>query len=391
MKQGWTYKKLGEVCEVLNGLWVGKKEPLVNIAVIRNTNFSKDCKLKLDDVAYIDVEKKQFATRKLQVGDIIIEKSGGSDKQPVGRPVLFNIPVGDYSFSNFTSTLRIIDKNIFPRFLHYCLYGYYRNGETKKMQSKTTGLRNLDMKAYLRLAIPYLVLAEQERIVAELDLLSGIIEKKKAQLKAYDRLAQSIFYTMFGDIEEDTPVSEYISALSGGKSLAGETECKNKVLKTGAVTYDYFRGNEVKNLPTDYQPIKEHLLNDGDILISRMNTLGYVGACAYVWKAPLNTYLPDRLWRATLKDNINPIFLWFSLIQDKAKEQIRSMASGTSGSMKNISIPRFLTVKIKCIPLSLQREFAEKVEAIERQKALVQQSIEETQTLFDYTMDKYFG
>lgn len=42
-------------------------------------------------------------------------------------------------------------------------------------------------------------------------------------------------------------------------------------------------------------------------------------------------------------------------------------------------------------PLSLQREFAEKVEAIERQKALVQQSIEETQTLFDYTMDKYFG
>ena len=196
---------------------------------------------------------------------------------------------------------------------------------------------------------------------------------------------------MFGDIEEDTPVSEYISALSGGKSLAGETECKNKVLKTGAVTYDYFRDNEVKNLPADYQPIKEHLLNDGDILISRMNTLEYVGACAYVWKAPLNTYLPDRLWRATLKDNINPIFLWFSLIQDKAKEQIRSMASGTSGSMKNISIPRFLTVKIKCIPLSLQQEFAEKVEAIERQKALVQQSIEETQTMFDYTMDKYFG
>lgn len=251
--------------------------------------------------------------------------------------------------------------------------------------------RNLDMPSFRNLIIPIPPIGEQERIVAELDLLQGIIEKKKEQLKAYDQLAQSIFYTMFGDIEEDTPVSEYISALSGGKSLAGETECKNKVLKTGAVTYDYFRGNEVKNLPADYQPIKEHLLNDGDILISRMNTLEYVGACAYVWKAPLNTYLPDRLWRATLKDNINPIFLWFSLIQDKAKEQIRSMASGTSGSMKNISIPRFLTVKIKCIPLSLQEEFAEKVEAIERQKALVQQSIEETQTMFDCTMDKYFG
>ena len=42
-------------------------------------------------------------------------------------------------------------------------------------------------------------------------------------------------------------------------------------------------------------------------------------------------------------------------------------------------------------PLSLQQEFAEKVEAIERQKALVQQSIVETQTMFDFTMDKYFG
>lgn len=63
MREGWTYKKLGEICNVLNGLWVGKKGPLVNVAVIRNTNFSKDCKLTLDNVAYIDVEAKQFETR----------------------------------------------------------------------------------------------------------------------------------------------------------------------------------------------------------------------------------------------------------------------------------------------------------------------------------------
>ena len=50
-----------------------------------------------------------------------------------------------------------------------------------------------------------------------------------------------------------------------------------------------------------------------------------------------------------------------------------------------------LKIKLPVPPLSLQQEFAEKVEAIERQKALVQQSIEETQTMFDYTMDKYFG
>lgn len=57
------------------------------------------------------------------------------------------------------------------------------------------------------------------------------------------------------------------------------------------------------------------------------------------------------------------------------------------------ALPKSMMEKYSiCIPpLSLQQEFAQKVEAIERQKALVQQSIDETQTMFDYTMDKYFG
>ena len=204
MKENWTYKKLGEVCDVINGLWIGKKEPFINIAVIRNTNFSKDCKLKLDDVAYIDVEAKQFKTRKLFVGDIIIEKSGGSEKQPVGRAVLFDVPDGDYSFSNFTAALRIKNEVcINPVFLHKCLYAHYLNGETLKMQSKTTGLHNLDMKAYLKLPIPVPPIETQSRIVSELDLLQSIIDKQQAQLKELDKLAQSVFYDMFGDPVEN--------------------------------------------------------------------------------------------------------------------------------------------------------------------------------------------
>ena len=111
--------ELGQLTTTINGLWTGKKPPFKTVAVIRNTNFSKDCRLKMDDVAMIDVEERQFATRKLQVGDIIIEKSGGSDKQPVGRPVIFNISGGEYSFSNFTSTLRVLDKSVvLPEYLH---------------------------------------------------------------------------------------------------------------------------------------------------------------------------------------------------------------------------------------------------------------------------------
>lgn len=129
MKEGWEYKKLGELASSINGLWTGKKPPFINVAVVRNTNFTKDCKLDMTNIAYLDVELKQYTTRKLQPGDIIIEKSGGSDKQPVGRPVLFDISEGEYSFSNFTSTLRINDLNVLiPKFLHYALYDAYLRG-----------------------------------------------------------------------------------------------------------------------------------------------------------------------------------------------------------------------------------------------------------------------
>lgn len=118
--------KIADITETINGLWVGKKPPFKTVAVIRNTNFTKDCRLDLTNVVYLDVEEKQFLKRKLYPGDIIIEKSGGSDKQPVGRPILFDIQEGDYSFSNFTSVLRVKDRKIvLPEYLQIAIYGKY--------------------------------------------------------------------------------------------------------------------------------------------------------------------------------------------------------------------------------------------------------------------------
>ena len=275
--------------------------------------------------------------------------------------------------------------NVRSDFLYYYLRAYKWTGANKAVMGMTLNKATISQHM---IGIP--PIPEQQQIVEELDLLSSIIEKKKEQLKELDNLAQSIFYKEYDNYTEQVHVSNYITSLGGGKSLAGSEECPNKVLKTGAVTYDYFKPDEVKFLPIDYIPKPEHLLKDGDVLISRMNTIEYVGACAYVWKAPLNTYLPDRLWRATLKDNINPVFLWLSLIQESSKKQIRALASGTSGSMKNISIPRFLSVKIKKVPLNKQNAIASKIEAIEHQKELIKQSIKEMETLFNSRMDYYF-
>ena len=183
----------------------------------------------------------------------------------------------------------------------------------------------------------------------------------------------------------------YIKELIAGKSLAGEVECKNKVLKTGAVSFDYFDKNQTKNLPLDYEPKKEHLVCKGDIIISRMNTAELTGATAYVWDISENVYIPDRLWKAVIREGVNSIFVWNMLIQTSTKEQILKKCSGTSGSMKNISKAGMLGIKVKKVDNVLQDKFGTFVEEVYKSKVKVQRALDEAQLLFDSLMQKYFG
>ena len=179
----WTTILLGDLCFTINGLWKGKKPPFVNVGVIRNANFTKDCKLDYTNIAYLDVEVKQYKKRKLQCGDIIVEKSGGSDNQPVGRTILFERKDGDYSFSNFTSVLRIYDGYpAIPEFLNMFLQSLYQTGVTKRMQTQTTGIHNLIFNQFL--AIPVLLppIAEQSRIINKVNELFQLLDNISADL-----------------------------------------------------------------------------------------------------------------------------------------------------------------------------------------------------------------
>ena len=157
MKEGWEYSSIGDLCDKMNGLWKGKTGPFVNVGVIRNANFTKSFTLSFDNIEYLDVEAKQYKTRKLQKGDLIVEKSGGSEKQPVGRTVLFDREDGDYSFSNFTSVLRIKDRDVIsPEFLYKYILFVYLRGDTRKMQKATTGIHNIEFDKFL--SIPVLII-----------------------------------------------------------------------------------------------------------------------------------------------------------------------------------------------------------------------------------------
>lgn len=194
MKEGWTYKKLGEVCETINGLWKGKKPPFINVGVIRNANFTKDFTIRYDNIEYLDVEEKQYTKRKLYKGDLIIEKSGGGEKQPVGRAVLFEKEDGEFSFSNFTSVLRIKNnKEFLSKFLYIYLYFIYKRGDTLSMQKATTGIHNIEFDKYLNIDIPYLPISEQQRIVSRLDSAFDHIDELKANAEKQLSEARALF------------------------------------------------------------------------------------------------------------------------------------------------------------------------------------------------------
>ena len=73
LPEGWCWARLGDIVDYRGGLWEGKKPPFVRVGVIRNANFTKQFTLSFDNVAYLNVEEKQFLSRKLEFGDIIIE------------------------------------------------------------------------------------------------------------------------------------------------------------------------------------------------------------------------------------------------------------------------------------------------------------------------------
>ena len=192
MKQRWEIKKLGEVCEIQGGstpkrteslFWENGTYPWFTVEDIREQGrIITDTKQKVTKIAW----------DRLRVfpEDTILLCCTAS----LGEYALAKIPLTSNQQFN---GLVIKDK----KYLSSMFLMYYCATLKNKLYS-LSGKATIDFvstEKVRQILIPIPPFSEQEKIVAELDCLSGIIEKKKQQLKEYDALAQSIFYEMFGN------------------------------------------------------------------------------------------------------------------------------------------------------------------------------------------------
>ena len=280
------------------------------------------------------------------------------------------------------------NKNVLPTYLYYFL-------SSKREQFVKDGVGgaqpNISAGYLKNVQFGLIPMQQQIDIVEKLDKVEKLIVLRKEQLAKLDQLVKSRFIELFGDLERTTTIARYISELRGGKSLAGTEPCKNKVLKTGAATFGWFDPEQYKYLPADYEPLPEHKVETGDVIISRMNTPELVGACSYVFDAPDDMYYPDRLWKAVLKENTNPIFLWQLLWDRDIRKAIKESSGGTSGTMHNISKTNLLAIKCMDAPIELQNEYAEFVKPTDKSKLAIQQSLDKLELLKKSLMQKYFG
>jgi len=345
MTAGWQTKSLEETCLFLNGLWKGETPPFVNVGVIRNTNFTKDGALDDTDIAYLDVEVKKFEKRRLQFGDIILEKSGGGPKQPVGRVALFDKADGDFSFSNFTSAIRVRNTDEMDcRFLHWFLYWIYLSGITEKMQSHSTGIRNLDGNAYKAIKITYPKLPEQQRILTILnEAFEGIAsatansEKNLANARElFDSYLESVFNRQ-RDGWTTCSLAGCLKLITYGftnpmpTSLSGPYMVTAKNIRRGEIDYANSRRTSQEafdNLLTDKsRPII------GDVLLTKDGTLGRL---AVVPEANLCINQSVALLRPN--ERMNPHFMKCML--SSPTYQRRMIDDSDGATIKHIYITR---------------------------------------------------
>ena len=270
--------------KAISGEWGQEDLEGEGIPVLRTTNFTNEGVIRYDDVVTRHITKKNIADKMLRKGDIIIEKSGGSDKQPVGRVVYFEGEENKFLFNNFTGLLRVKDtKKWMPRYVFYSLYGNYINGGTKAFENRTTGLHNLQTDSYVMATeVRDVTLDEQAQIVNQLDCVLELIAKHRKQFAFLDVLVKSRFIELFGNPLDGTAKYPIHQVGEVANSVDPQPSHRTPPIVEDGIPYVSTKDCDYRTGKIDFEGarkvsrevLEEHLnrytLHDGDFVIGEI-------------------------------------------------------------------------------------------------------------------------
>ena len=374
MKEGWKIVNIGSICNIITGKLDANASSENGIYPFFTCSRES---LRIDNYAY-DCECVLIAGN----GDLNVKYYKGK----------FNAYQRTYIVTLKNDIKDVSVKYIFKFFEKY----------VEKLRQLSVGgvIKYIKLGDLTNAKIPVPSLLEQERIVEELDCLSGVIEKKKEQLKELAALAQSIFYEMFGNPFENEKGW-------GLKRLGDvcEVNPSKKGTSKGLNETDSVSFLPMEDLPIKagyYQPEKMRILSEvqssytcfanNDVLMAKVTPCFENGKIGMVQNLQNGVgYGSSEFIVIRVKDTIViKEFIYFVIQDSLFIENACAQLTGTSG-LRRVPRQYVENCNITIPPLSLQQEFASKIEAIEKQKELIRKSIEEVETLFNSRMDYYFG
>lgn len=392
MKHNWEYKRLGDVCEILNGYAFKSKLYISDsgLRVIRIANvqdgYISDEAPQYYPLSYISELNRYI----LNEGDLLMSLTGN-----VGRVGLLPKEMLPAALNQRVACLRF-DSDLFKRFLFFRFRNKYFVSDCLNA-SKGIAQLNLSTEWLKEYIIPIPPMETQERIVAELDDINAMIEAKREQQKQLDLLAQSVFYTMFGDPVtnpkgwEIRKLTEVCSDITDGDHSAPPKS------KDGIPFITISNIDKVNNridftdsffVPKSYfDALKDNRKPKiGDVLYTVTGSYGITVLIKddkpFCFQRHIGLLRP-------IKNIVNSFFLTYWGRNESIKSYADNVATGIA--QKTVSLNSLRGFLIIVPPLSLQNQFAAKVEAIEAQKAEIEATIKELQTLLDSRMDYWFN
>ena len=387
MKQGWDIKKLGECFEYIkNGANIKQERGAGGIPITRIETLSGGV-FNRDRLGYADIETiDKYQSYVMESGDLLL--SHINSKSYIGRVVVY-VKEGNETIIHGMNLLRlkVIPDIISPFYMYYYSQTHKFKSQIANRRKDAVNQSSISVTDLKTIDVPIPPREEQERIVAELDCLSSVIEKKRAQLRELDSLAQSIFYTMFGDPitnEKGFPVykiDDIITFQGGSQPDKSHFEYEP--------TDDNIRLIQIRDYKSDknitYIPksLARRLCNAEDIMIGR-----YGPPIFQILKGIEGAY-NVALMKAIPKQG-NREFIRAFLKQKCLLEYLESMSKRTAGQ-DGIQMDKLKAYPFPLPPIELQDEFADKIALIEKQQELIKKSIAQTEELFNARMDYYFN
>lgn len=383
------------ITDKISGEWGQAGSPEDGVVVIRTANFSKDTKIDYSNVVFRKIDVKKVEKKQLISGDIIIEKSGGSPTQPVGRVVLFR-PTDNrkYLCNNFTSILRPDKDQVYPEYFYYVLRFNHLIGKTLRYQNKTTGIINLKLDKYLASKIPLPPLDDQKRIAHLLGKVEGMIARRKQHLQQLDELLKSVFLEMFGDPVRnekgwDFPAIDKFGLISTGntpprKDAENYTPGFIEWIKTDNIPTDSAIISRAEEMLSEKGAQKGRIVNKGALLVACI-----AGSVESIGRAALS----DRT--VAFNQQINAIqpyedvdsYFLYALFKI-CKTYVQSHA--TKGMKKILTKGDFVKIKMIKPPFELQNKFATIASKVESLKSRYQSSLSNLENLYGALSQKAF-